>query len=173
MSPRLISLFCLLSLPALALAQVTTSATTTTASSAASAPAGTTTALGAKAAGAVAQAPLAAPAPDLGGSALQMFFGLIVVLALMVGALWLLKQLTQKRGEASGLLRVVAGTGVGTRERVVIVEIGSTWLVLGVAPGRVTPLAEVPRQALPPEAERRPASTDFPAWLQHLTGGRR
>jgi flagellar protein FliO/FliZ len=162
MSPRLISLFCLLSLPALALAQATAPATP-----------GTSTALGAKTPGAAVQAPLAAPAPDLGGSALQMFFGLIVVLALMVGALWLLKQLTQKRGEANGLLRVVAGTGVGARERVVIVEVGSTWLVLGVAPGRVTPLAEVPRQALPPEAERRPASTDFPAWLQNLTGGRR
>lgn len=131
----------------------------------------TTTALGAKVPGTVAPAPIAAPAPDLGGSALQMFFGLIVVLALMVGALWLLKHLTQRRGESTGLLRVVAGTGVGARERVVIVEIGSTWLVLGVAPGRITPLAEVPQQAIPPQAERRPASADFPTWLQNITGG--
>jgi flagellar protein FliO/FliZ len=110
------------------------------------------------------------PAPDFGGSVIQMFLGLILVLALLVGGLWLLKQLTQRRGEGSNLLRVVAGTAVGPREQVVIVEVGSTWLVLGVAPGRVSPLAEIPRQAVPPGAERRPTSTDFPAWLRSITG---
>jgi flagellar protein FliO/FliZ len=110
------------------------------------------------------------PAPDFGGSVIQMFLGLILVLALLVGGLWLLKQLTQRRGEGSNLLRVVAGTAVGPREQVVIVEVGSTWLVLGVAPGRVSPLAEIPRQAVPPGSERRPASADFPAWLRNITG---
>ena len=117
----------------------------------------------------------APPAPDFGGGLVQLFFGLAIVLALLVGALWLLKQLTQRRGESSGLMRVVAGTAVGPRERVVIVEVGSTWLVLGVAPGRVSPLAEVPRQVAPPApagTTRRPASADFPQWLRNLTGGR-
>lgn len=107
-----------------------------------------------------------APAPDYGGSMVQMLLGLAVVLALMVGALWLIKQLTQRRGGPSSLLKVVAGTAVGPRERVVIVEVGTTWLVLGVAPGRVTPLAEVPRQAgnAPTFAEvRRTTSADLAA----------
>ncbi len=116
--------------------------------------------------------PSVAPAPDFGGSVAQLFVGLAVVLALMIGGLWLLKQLTQRRGGTSGLLRVVAGTHVGPREQVVIVEVGATWLVLGVAPGRVSPLAEIPRQNLPPTPERRPASADFSAWLRNLTGGR-
>ena len=88
-----------------------------------------------------------APAPNFGGGLVQLLGGLIVVLGLLVGALWLLKQLTQRRGGNSAWLRVVAGTAVGPRERVVIVEVGSTWLVLGVAPGRVNALAEIPRQA--------------------------
>ncbi len=117
-----------------------------------------------------APAPVAPPAPNLGGSLLQMFLGLGVVLAFLVGGLWLLKQLTQRRGENSRLMRVVAGTAVGTRERVVIVEVGSTWLVLGVAPGRVSALAEIPRQPLPPGSEARPAGVDFPDWLRNLTG---
>ena len=54
------------------------------------------------------------------------------------------------RGTAAASLRVVAGAAVGTRERVVIVEVGSTWLVLGVAAGQVSRLHEMPR---PPEAE--------------------
>lgn len=87
--------------------------------------------------------------PDLGSSALQMVFGLILVLGLLLGTLWLLKRISQPRGAAAGLMRVVAGVAVGTRERVVILELGSSWLVLGVAPGQVTTLAEIPRQDLP------------------------
>ena len=111
----------------------------------------------------------AVPAPNFSGNMLTMLMGLAVVLALMVGALWLLKQLTQRRGGPSSLVKVVAGTAVGPRERVVIVEVGSTWLVLGVAPGRVTPLAEVPRQATAATVaaafadNRRVTSADLPA----------
>ncbi len=93
-------------------------------------------------------------APDLGSSALQMVFGLVVVLALLLGALWLLKRINQPRGSLAGLMRVVAGVAVGPRERVVILELGNSWLVLGVAPGQVSTLAEIPRQefAAPPPA---------------------
>lgn len=96
-------------------------------------------------------------APDLGASALQMVFGLLLVLGLLLGTLWLLKRLGQPRGTAAGLLRVVAGVAVGARERVVILELGDSWLVLGVAPGQVSTLAEIPRRELP----AAPAPKDF------------
>ncbi|MDP2823757.1 MAG: flagellar biosynthetic protein FliO [Sulfuritalea sp.] len=118
-----------------------------------------------------AQVAQGAPAADPGGSLWQLFLGLVIVLALIIGSLWVLKKLVTQRGESAGLLRVVAGTAVGTRERVVIVEVGSTWLVLGVAPGRVSALAEIPRQA----AATQPASPNsssgegFPDWLRKLT----
>jgi flagellar protein FliO/FliZ len=88
-------------------------------------------------------------APDLGSSALQMVFGLLLVLGLLLGTLWLLKRISQPRGHVAGLLRVVAGVAVGSRERVVILELGNSWLVLGVAPGQVSTLAEIPRQEIP------------------------
>jgi flagellar protein FliO/FliZ len=120
---------------------------------------------------ALAQAPQAAATTDMGGSLWQMFLGLALVLALMVGSLWLLKRLVVQRGGNSGLLRVVAGTAVGARERVVIVEVGSTWLVLGVAPGRVSALAEVPRQSgiVPPASAAPPPGEGFPDWLRKVT----
>ena len=119
---------------------------------------------------AVAPAPTLAqalPAADLGGSALQLILSLLLVFALLAGTLWLMKRLSVPRGPAGGLMKVVAATAVGTRERVVVVEVGTTWLVLGVAPGRVSALAEVPRQALPPA----PAAGDggnFPGWLRQM-----
>lgn len=118
---------------------------------------------------AVAQSP--APAPELGGSLWQLVLGLALVLALVIASLWVLKKLVAQRGDGAGLLRVVAGTAVGTRERVVIVEVGSTWLVLGVAPGRVSALAEVPRQTggIPPAVTASATGEGFPEWLSKLT----
>ena len=105
--------------------------------------------------------------PSVSGGLAQMLLGLGGVLALLVGSLWLLKKLTAPRGAAAGLLRVVAATAVGGRERVVIVEVGSTWLVLGVAPGHVSALAEIPRQPVsePPSGAAAPP---VPGWLQPL-----
>jgi len=76
---------------------------------------------------------------DLAGSVGQMFFGLAVVIVVLVGCLWLLKRLGAPRGSARGL-KVLGATPVGPRERVVLVEVGQKVLVLGVAPGRVTAL---------------------------------
>ena len=111
--------------------------------------------------------PAPTSAPDLGASALQMVLGLILVLGLLLGTLWLLKRLSQPRGQVAGLMRVVAGVAVGSRERVVILELGNSWLVLGVAPGQVSTLAEIPRQEVPTAAAGL-AAKDFPAWLKQI-----
>jgi len=108
-----------------------------------------------------------AATPSVSGSLLQMFFSLIGILALLFACLWLLKKLTTQRGAAAGLLRVVAATAVGTRERVVIVEVGSTWLVLGVASGQVSALAEIPRQPVA-EPPHETSIASVPQWLQQL-----
>ncbi|HZV54729.1 MAG TPA: flagellar biosynthetic protein FliO [Rhodocyclaceae bacterium] len=108
-----------------------------------------------------------APSQDLGGSIFQLLFGLLVVIVVLIASLWLLKRLSAPRGEAAGLMRVVAGTAVGARERVVILEVGTTWLVLGVAPGRVTALAEMPRGNLP-AAPTPSQSKDFAGRLRQM-----
>jgi flagellar protein FliO/FliZ len=90
------------------------------------------------------------------GSVAQVVLGLGIVLALLVGSLWLLKRLTAPRGLAAGFLKVVTAAAVGPRERVVVVEVGEVWLVLGVAPGHVSALHQMPRQALPAGAPSIP-----------------
>lgn len=116
---------------------------------------------------ALASAQTTSPSQNLGGSVLQLLLGLALVLALLFASLWLLKRLSAPRGEAAGLMRVVAGTAVGPRERVVVVEVGTTWLVLGVAPGRVSALAEMPRTSLPPAVEPQQPK-DFAGRLRQL-----
>ena len=85
----------------------------------------------------------------------QTLAALAVVVATIFAAAWLLRRLQSGAGLASPLLRTVAAAHLGPRERVVVVEIGETWLVLGVAQGSVRTLHTLPRGALPPDAARQ------------------
>jgi flagellar protein FliO/FliZ len=113
----------------------------------------------------LAHAETTAVATETSSSVGQLLLGFSVVIALLFASLWVLKRLSSPRGQAAGLLRVVAGTAVGARERVVIVEVGETWLVLGVAPGQVSTLAEIPRSSLPSRPEQS-ETHDFAGWLR-------
>ena len=72
---------------------------------------------------------------------------LLLVLSLIAGAAWLLKRLTKRNSGHAALLTIQAAISVGPRERVVVLEVGGQWLVLGVAPGQVNTLLSLP---LPP-----------------------
>lgn len=105
--------------------------------------------------------------PDAGANLFQVFLGLGVVIATLVGGLWLLKRVSAPHGAATGALRVIAGTSVGPRERVVLLEVEDTWLVVGVAPGQVNALHQMPKGKLA-AAPAVPAARDFGAWLKQV-----
>ncbi|MFN3752070.1 MAG: flagellar biosynthetic protein FliO [Thiobacillus sp.] len=90
-----------------------------------------------------------APAISPAGSLLQVFVGLVFVLLLIVATGWLTRRLGIGRSGGTSLLNIVGSTSVGTRERVVVVEIGETWLVVGVAPGSVNALMTLPKGQAP------------------------
>lgn len=119
----------------------------------------------------LAMAQSATPPQDMGSSVVQLLAGLAIVLILLMGSLWLLKRLSNPSGQTAGLMRVVAGTAVGPRERVVILEVGSSWIVLGVAPGQVSTLAEIPRQEMPLQAGTT-STKDFATWLKQMVSRR-
>ena len=111
-----------------------------------------------------------APSASIGGSFLQMLFGLALVLGLLFAGVWFLKRLTGATGPNSNLARVVGATPIGARERIVIVELGQTWLVLGVTPNNINTLAEMPRQPLPPGG--KPIPPNFADWLRNTMNRR-
>jgi flagellar protein FliO/FliZ len=71
---------------------------------------------------------------------LQMALGLMLVLALIVLAAWLLRRFSPLTATAHGALRVIGGISLGQRERVVLMQVGAKQILLGVAPGRVQAL---------------------------------
>ena len=70
----------------------------------------------------------------------QLTLGMVAVLGLIMGIAWLLKRSGRFQVAAGGGLRVLGGLSMGPRERVVLLQVGETQLLLGVAPGRVQTL---------------------------------
>ena len=70
--------------------------------------------------------------------------GLALVLGLILGAGWLLKRVGNLPSSGRGLVKVLGGVSLGARERVVVIEIEDTRLVLGVTPGQVHTLHVLP-----------------------------
>lgn len=84
-------------------------------------------------------------APSLGfGAVLQTLVGLVVVIGLVFGCAWLARRFGFQPVRRGGPLKVVASVAVGGKESATIVEVGDTWLVLGVAPGNVRLLHTLP-----------------------------
>lgn len=116
--------------------------------------------------------PAHAASPTPAGGGLQLLFGMVVVLGLLMGIAWWLKRFGPVRGSGSSAAKIVGGVSVGTRERVMVVEVGDQWIVIGVAPGSVNALSTMPRQEhLVPEAQDG-APKDFSGWLKQTIAKR-
>jgi flagellar protein FliO/FliZ len=81
------------------------------------------------------------------GSIVQIIFSLLLVLAAIVLVAWLLKRMNLAQQGTAGHLKVIGGVAIGQRERVVLVEIDDTWLVVGVGPGQIRTLHTLEKPA--------------------------
>jgi len=103
------------------------------------------------------------------GSVLQVILSLLLVLAAVVVVAWILKRINLPQQGAGNALKVISGVAVGQRERIVLVEVNDTWLVVGVAPGQVNALHTMPKGTLP-SASNATAGDDnkFQGWLKQM-----
>lgn len=74
------------------------------------------------------------------GSLVRLTFGLLAVLAAIIVAAWLMKRVGRFQSGVGGAMKVIGGLSMSARERVVLIQVGETQLLLGVAPGRVQTL---------------------------------
>ena len=105
--------------------------------------------------------------PGVSGSAIvQMLVGLTLIIGILFVAAYLVRKLNggQRFGQ-NGPLRIVGGLSIGTRERIVVVEVGETWLVVGVVPGQIKTLHTLARGELPATTGEKP----FAQWLRQMT----
>lgn len=119
-------------------------------------------------------APVASPVASPVFGLFQGMLGLVVVIALIFAAGWLLKKIGP-RARATGAVHVVGGASVGPREKVVVVRFGDRTLLLGVAPGHVSLLHMADAAELPGAVDATvadgPATPRFADRLRAARGG--
>lgn len=79
---------------------------------------------------------LAHAAPNDSGNMVTVLISLFLILSAFVLVAWLVRRYMPGVGK-HGVVKVVGATMVGPRERVVVVEVDDTWLLLGVGAGQV------------------------------------
>lgn len=116
-----------------------------------------------------AQVPPLQVEPLAAGSLAKLGLGLLAVVALIVALSWAMRRMGGLAGTTAGSLRILGGLSMGTRERVVLIQVGDTQLLLGVAPGRVQTLHVLEQPILtasPSDAGRSGFAANLSAALQ-------
>mgnify|MGYP001626201701 CR=1 FL=1 len=104
-------------------------------------------------------------------SGLQLVGALIFVLAIFLVLVWVLKRFQPGvTGSSSAILRVVATLPLGTRERLLLVDLQGQQLLLGISPAGISLLHVLEQPLTPPQ---RNLPTDFSGWLRQAMERRR
>lgn len=108
-------------------------------------------------------------APSAAGSLVQTVLALGFVLAILMGLAWALKRFGPRNVTGGNTVKLVGALSVGARERILVVEVGEQWIVVGASPGRMNALATMPRQETDPAGLVRPDGmpvTNFSEWFR-------
>ena len=134
-----------------------------------------------------AEKPFAAPqaadpvASTSAGSLAQVTLSLVLVLAAVFAAAWLVRRLRGFGRFGAGAIEIVADVALGAKERAVLVQVGKQQLLLGVTPNQVNTLHVLTENIVVNSGQRTadsvqsapgasPVAPDFKAILKRSLG---
>lgn len=94
---------------------------------------------------------------------------LLVVVAILVLA-WLVKRFNLNQQSQNGLIRIIAGLSIGTRDRIVLLQVGDEQILVGLTAGRIEKLHTMAHPLQAPEGQ--PATSPFAAKLNRAMDDR-
>ena len=102
-----------------------------------------------------------------GVAMLKMLLGLALIIAVLFLGAYFLRKLNGGRSFGNtGPLKVVGGLMISARERIVLVEVGDSWIVIGIVPGQIKTLHTLPKGEL---AATSTGDRPFGQWLKQMT----
>ncbi|MCP8464878.1 flagellar biosynthetic protein FliO [Pseudomonas sp. ZM23] len=101
-----------------------------------------------------------------GAQLMQLLLGLVLVVGLIFLLAWLVRRVQQVGPRGNQAIRLVSSQALGPRDRLVLVQVGEEQILLGLTPGRITPL-HVLRQPVQ-AADSQPAQPEFAQRLLEL-----
>ncbi|KQV16975.1 flagellar assembly protein FliO [Pseudomonas sp. Root329] len=114
----------------------------------------------------------AAPAVSSGvaGQLTQLVFGLLLVLGLIFFLAWLLRRVQQAGPAGKGqVIELIGSRSLGPRDRLMLVQVGSEQILLGLSPGTITALHVLKEPVQVPSGTEK-ATPEFAQRLMELMG---
>ena len=102
----------------------------------------------------------------------QVTLALCIVLGAIFVCAWFARRMRNISGGRAGALSVVADLRLGPKERAVLLQVGTTQLLVGVAPGQISTLHVLAEPLAPrsPAAPVSPEGVSFKALLRRSLG---
>ena len=104
----------------------------------------------------------------MGGQMTKLLLGLLLVIGLIFLLAWLLRRMQQLNPRSNQAIKLISTQALGPRERLVLVQVGSEQVLVGLSAGRITPLHVLKEPVHLPDAE--PANPEFAQRLMELLG---
>ena len=104
----------------------------------------------------------------MGAQMSKLLLGLLLVIGLIFLLAWLLRRVQQLNPRGNQAIKLISSHALGPRERLVLVQVGSEQVLLGLSAGRIAPLHVLKEPVHLPDAE--PASPEFAQRLMELLG---
>ncbi|WP_321833939.1 flagellar biosynthetic protein FliO [Pseudomonas kulmbachensis] len=119
----------------------------------------------------VANATVAAPVvgASIGGQLTQLVLGLLLVLGLIFALAWLLRRVQQTGPRQGQVIELISSRALGARDRLVLVQVGNEQILLGLTPGRITPL-HVLKEPVQVPSTAQSATPEFAKRLMEILG---
>ncbi|MHB0763278.1 flagellar biosynthetic protein FliO [Stutzerimonas sp. NM35] len=105
---------------------------------------------------------------DVGGQLSKLLLGLLLVIGLIFLLAWVLRRMQRLNPRGNQAIKLISSHALGPRERLLLVQVGSEQILLGLSAGRITPLHVLEEPVHLPDAE--PANPEFAQRLMELLG---
>lgn len=115
----------------------------------------------------LARAGEATPSGVSASSFVQAMIALLLIIGLLLALAWMARKVSGGKGFGQGGMTLIGGVALGPRERIVLLEVGDTWLVVGIVPGQIRTLHRLPKGSTPPLATGR-GEASFSQWLHSI-----
>lgn len=103
------------------------------------------------------------------GDIITVMVGLLVVVGLIFASAWIVRRFNGGTTANSRVIKVLAVTPLGAKEKLVLAAVGEQQILLGVTPQSITRLAELSE---PIDLEAHPEGSPFARQLGALIGGK-
>ncbi len=102
---------------------------------------------------------------------LKLTGALLLVVMVIFGLAWLVKKFNLNHQSQNGLISIVAGLSIGTRDRIVLLQVGEEQILVGLTPGRIEKIHTLSNPL--DTADGQSPSASFAGKLSQLMGDRR